>query len=593
MRRWLIMLVLSAALGVSAVPWADAHDHGNPSGIDECDWASFRNGPRNHGASGCDQIGVTNVATLRPHLLYRTRDSVTSTPAVVDGILYVGAWDGRFYAFDTADPGVGDPSFEGNPVMTVEPLWTFDVADQNRVSFGRIVSSPTVTDIGGKRVVIFAGGATVYALDADPDLADENHRLLAHQCLDPRSDADAPGGRCKGSDIDIEVESSPIVVPNDDGTVSIVIGQDNHNQPNRGRTGVVKMTLTNAAGSWSLDPVWKFDPEARVAYSGSDMLTHLSGTGDGCGGVWGTPAVDAANDVVVFGTSSCNRTPAGGVMDTEDVAGEKVYAVRYSTGEELWRFDPPRPWGSRTDDDFGASLQLFEVGERLVAGAGGKDGWYYALDALSGTLLWSTQMGQSGHATPGLAIGGVLGSPAVGMANGKQAIFVTTAISTPIAKPMDPSPSFRPSSDMIDATLAEDPGRMLSLHALDAETGAILWRSPLTRQTYGHPTYVNGLVLVTSTVGFDVEATHADTGVPLWRSIPLNGAPSSGVAVTNDGIYVGAGTRQTDLGFKLVGDDSVIPDSLQGLIRQTPLVEHLGADPQERASGVWGFKLAP
>jgi len=586
MRRWLITLVLAAALGVSAVPWADAHDDGNPSGIDDCDWASFRNGPQNHGASGCDQIGVTNVATLRPHLLYRTRDSVTSTPAVVDGILYVGAWDGTFYAFDTHDPGVGDPSFEGNPLVSVEPLWTFEVDDANSVSFGRIVSSPTITDIAGTRVVIFAGGATVYALDAATGVP------LAKLCLDPRSDAATTGGRCSGSEGDVEVESSPVVVPIDDGSVGIVIGQDNHNRAGLGRTGIVRMTLAKTmvgqVVSWTMTPVWKFDPEAGVAYSGSDMLTHLSGTGDGCAGVWGTPAVDVEDDVVVFGTSSCNTNG----VNPADVAGEKVFAVKYTTGEQLWRFDPSRPWGSRTDGDFGASPQLFEIDGALVAGAGGKDGWYYALDAQTGVARWSTQVGQPGHVTPGLAIGGVLGSPAVGVAHGRTAVFVTTAISTPIGKPMDESSFFPPSSDSIDDSLAADPGRMLSLHALDAETGTTLWRSPLTRQTYGHPTYANGVVLVTSTVGFDVEALHADTGVPLWRSVPLNGAPSSGVAVTNDGVYVGSGTRQTDLGFKLVGDDSVFPDPLQDLVRATPLVEYLGADPQERASGVWGFRLA-
>ena len=579
-------LALAGGIAISAMPPAEAHGSSNPAGIDQCDWASFRNGPGNHGASSCDEIGLTNVATLVPHQLYRTRDSVTSTPAVVDGTLYVGAWDGTFYAFDTQTLGLGDPSLAGGPVPTIEPKWTFEIDDDNDVSFGRIVSSPTVTDIAGTRVVLFAGGATVYALDAATGLP------LTQLCLDPRSDAlAAPAGRCGGSADDIEVESSPIVVPHPDESVRILIGQDNHNRPGLGRTGVVKIRLKKLDSAWSMTPEWKFDPEARVAYDedgeGPDFLTHLSGSGDGCGGVWGTPAVDFDHDVVVFGTSSCNRTPAGGVMNTEDVAGEKVYAVHYSTGEELWRYNPPRPYGSRTDDDFGASPQLFTVGGSLVAGAGGKDGWYYAIDVASGALRWATHMGQSGHASSGLAIGGVLGSPAVGVANGKPALFVTTAISTPVGAPLDQG-----SPQSLDTSLAEDPGRMLSIHALDASTGAIIWRSPLTRQTYGHPTYANGIVFVTSTVGFSVEAIDANTGIPLWRSNPLNGAPSSGVALTDKGIFVGAGTRQTDLGFKIQGDDSSVPDGIQDVVRMTPAADLVGADPQERASGVWGFRLA-
>lgn len=132
---------------------------------------------------------------------------------------------------------------------------------------------------------------------------------------------------------------------------------------------------------------------------------------------------------------------------------------------------------------------------------------------------------------------------------------------------------------------------MLSLHALDAETGAVIWRSVLTRQTYGHPTYANGVVLVTSTVGFAVEAFEASTGAPLWRSQPLNGAPSSGVAVTDDGIYVGAGTRQTDAGFKVFGEDSSLPGPIRDATGATPAADLIGADPQERLSGVWAFRL--
>lgn len=597
-RRLLGTLVLAGGLAMSAVPLAEADSGGNEPGLDACDWASFRNGPANPGASTCDRIGVTNVATLRPHLLYRTKDSVTSTPAVVDGMLYVGAWDGTFYAFDTRDPGVGDPSFAGNPIATVEPAWTFQIDDTNGVSFGRIVSSPTVTDIDGTRVVIFAGGATVYALDAASGLP------LAQLCLDPRSDADAAatGGRCRGSAGQIEVESSPIVVPHPDGSVRILIGQDNHNTAGIGRTGVVKLRLQRAGDRWSMTPEWKFDPEARVAYDEADegpaFLTHLSGTGDGCGGVWGTPAVDIARDIVVFGTASCKRTPAGGLDDTEGVAGEKVYAVRYSDGAELWRYNPPRPWGTRTDDDFGASPQLFELDGVLMAGAAGKDGSYYAIYALDGPdingqpatggqLLWGRRVGQPGHTTEDFAVGGVLGSPALGVANGRPAIFVTTAISTPVGAPFDYG-----TVDSIDRSLAEDPGRMLSIHALDAATGAIVWRSPLTRQTYGHPTYANGLVFVTSTVGFSAEAFEASTGVPVWRSNPLNGAPSSGVAVTDDGIYLGAGTRQTDLGFKIQGDDSSVPDGVQDVVGMTAAAEYVGSDPQERLSGIWGFRIA-
>jgi outer membrane protein assembly factor BamB len=578
-RRRVRASLLALAMAAGVAPAAMAGPRDKPPPIGPCDWSSFRNGPRNPGATSCDTIDVTNVAAMVPQLLYRTRDSVTSTPAVVDGVLYVGTWDGSFYAFDTTTTGVGDPSLGETPVPTVAPLWETHIDDTNSVSFGRIVSSPTVADVAGRRVVVFAGGATVYVLDA------EDGGVLAQQCLDPRQ-----GGGCQGSgDDEIEVESSPVVLPRSDGSADIISGLDVHNASGVGRTGVVRLRLARSDTSWSITPVWKYDPEAGAPIRGSGLLTSGSGSGDGCGGVWGTPAVDIVADLVVFGTASCSHTegPDGALGTADDIRGEEVFGIRLSNGRTRWRYSPARPYGDRMDDDFGSSPQLFDMNETLVAGIGGKDGSYYALDARTGKEVWVSHFGQSGHLNEGFAIGGVLGSPALGAVAGKPAIFVTTAISTPFGAPID-----RGSPDAVDLTLAGDPGRMLSLHALDAANGAVLWRQPLTRQTYGHPTFANGIVFVPSTAGLSVQAFAADAmGAPLWSSPPLNGAPSSGVAVTAGAIYIGTGTRQTDLGFKLTGEDSVFPDEAAAAIPGV-VTDLVGADPQERASGIWAFRLA-
>lgn len=556
MRRRFISAAAAAAVAL-LVGGASPNAHAGGVTADPCDWDSFGNGVghANAVAADCSSITSRTVADLKPAALYRTRDSITGTPTVVGGMLYVGGWDGVFYAFPTGARGFGDDSAITDDVETVEPAWTFTVDDTNGVSFGRIVSSAAVTDpvpvatasgVVTTRLVMITGGSTLYVLDSLDRNGDGRGDRIASICLDPRTTS-----RCQGSTTsDVEVEASPVVVRLDETTFRILVGNDVHNASGVGRTGVTAVDLDLNDGT--LTAVWKFDPEGTsiddtdgATYSSGDVITSGAGTDAGCGSVWGTPAVNVEADLVVLGTGSCP-------VDDPDASGsgEKVYAVDLQDGAFRWRFAPSRPYGSRTDDDFGSSPQLFEVDGTLVAGAGSKDGTYYALDASTGVLRWAAHVGQPGHTYEDFAVGGIIGTPAVGESRGAPAVFITTAVSTPIGAPIDYG-----TIDSIDASLADDPGRMLSLHAVDARTGQVLWRQPWHRQSYGHPTYVNGVVLAASTVGLSVNAYAAATGRLLWSS-PLNGAPSSGVAVVGDSIYLGAGTRQSDAGFKIFGSDS-------------------------------------
>jgi outer membrane protein assembly factor BamB len=263
--------------------------------------------------------------------------------------------------------------------------------------------------------------------------------------------------------------------------------------------------------------------------------------------VWASPAVDVAKGLVFFGTGSCS---VDGVT-----SGESLYAADLATGALRWTYHPPRT-STLLDDDFGASPNLLPGG---LVGNGGKDGWYYALAEQpradgSAALAWATHVGQSGHVSDGFAIGGIIGTPAVGAVKGVPAIFVTTAISTPVGD-----------GPTVDRSLTEDPARLLSLTALRASDGAILWRSPLARQSYGAPNYANGVVLVPSTFSFQLMAFDAGTGVAL-AALPLVGASSSAPVAVGDRVFIGTGTRTTDLEFKAFGSGA-----LDGLVGPSPL----------------------
>ncbi len=504
-----------------------------PAAIDACDWPMYGHDPGRSFAQTCTDITPANVSTLRPKWFVPTDAPVTASPAIVGGVLYVGDWNGVFHARG-AETGDG--------------IWSFQVDDRHNLPFGRIVSSAAVDTVsvdgaGSVPVVLFGGGATLYALDP------ATGALLAKQDTDPRVDPPAP----EDDTAEVEIESSPVVGHFPGRDDRIFVGMDVHSGKNVGATGLLSFAMKkNAAGAstpYRFELLYKFDPESSTV---RHSLTDGSGTGFGCGGVWSSPMLDedalGGDGVIVFGTSNCT-------FPTETAVREGVFAIRAKTGELLWKHQPRA--ANIYDDDFGASPNLLPGGR---VGAAGKDGRYYAFSLLgNGTPAWTSHPAQSGHLTTQFAFGGIIGTPAIGEVASpdgarETAVFIASALSTPIGEPLD-SGGFP-----LDASLADDPGRMFSLHAISAIDGRVLWRSPLSRQAFGAPTYANGVVFVPSTFDASVKAFHAGTGAPLWMHL-LNGAPSSSPTIVGDSVYLGTGVT----------------------------VEPL---PLERLSGLWAFELA-
>lgn len=547
MRRAIVSITLALALlgAGSLLPTASASD-------DACDWPMYGH-DLGHSFSNdqCTTLTPLTAPSIAPLWGLNTPDSLTASPTVVDGVAYAGDWTGAFYAIPVDQTGYAKPS------------WTYQIDDRSAVAFGRIVSSASVTEVADTQVVIFGGGATLYVLEADTE--DPAGHKLAALCLDPRAT-----NRCSGDDQQVEIEASPAVVHNEDGSLQIIIGMDVHNSRTTGRTGVVSSTLRHDAGRWTLVPDWKFDPEGTattdadgVTYAGPGLLTAGIDTGYGCASVWGSPAVDVVNGLVFFGTGSCGTS---GI----DV-GEDAWAVRLEDGGQVWRYNTPRV-SEHWDDDYGASPNLLPDG---LVGFGSKDGSYYALNGMSGVLAQRTRVGQAGHLTTGFAVGGIIGTPAVGKVSGRDAVFATTALSTPLDEPLDEGHPDK----WADTSLAADPFRMLSVTAFDPVDGTILWRSPLSRQSYGAPSFANGVLLVPSTFSAQLLAFHADTGA-LLSVMPVVGASSSSPTVVGDTIYLGAGTRTSDLEYKAFGTDAL--DAL------------IGASPLSPASGLFAYRmLAP
>ena len=117
-----------------------------------CDWPMFGYGSSHTGFNnGENKINATNVASLTQRFRAPTGGFVESSPAVVKGVVYIGSFDGKLYAFDAA----GNTNCSGTP-KTCNPLWT--------ATTGAVVeSSPAV--VNG---VVYIGSADnkLYAFDA-------------------------------------------------------------------------------------------------------------------------------------------------------------------------------------------------------------------------------------------------------------------------------------------------------------------------------------------------------------------------------------------------------------------------------------------
>jgi outer membrane protein assembly factor BamB len=510
MRRFATIAVALAL----ALPTTGAHATG------ECSWRMYGHdlGRSMAQSDACSKISLLNVATLHPKWVFNAGAPITAQPAVVDNVVYVGAANGTFYALPADAIGVATPK------------WTFTIADANKSSYGKFVSSAAVYDFdSGRRVVLAAGGATLYVLDA------LTGAQLAAVCVDTRADESV---RCKGSTQIIEIESSPSVVRASTDTASVYVGMD-YNEGGIGRAGMIGLTLKESGSAVSLTPNWKFDPEGLATYTGADVFS-AGGRGQGCGNTWSSPTVDVESNLVYFDISNCDT---GRYKDATLYGGEAVFAIDATTGELRWCYSP-RPVNG-DDLDFGATPNLLPDGR---VGVGGKDGAYYgfkrtAINAVSHDAATACR-GAHGQ-TPDYAttvstgggIDGIIGTPAVGKAGGADAVFASNAIPMP------------------DADTFSHPQRLTTLHAIDAKTGAVLWDAPNVFPAYAGPAYTNGVVFMPDTFAMNFTAFSADTGLPVW-TFPMF-APSSPPAIVGDSIYVGSGVNP--------GTDAPIPGLDVGL----------------------------
>lgn len=560
-----VLLCLSAGLPALA----DGGGTPLPAGRAEssCDWPMYGGGPARTMSSQCPGApSASSVRTLVPAWHVHTPDVVTATPTVVDGVVYVGDWSGNFFAFDLA---TGSQIWK----TVIGPSAAPPYKDQHRGSYGTITSSAAVATVkrGGKpkATVFVGGGGSLYALDAGTGA------ILWQTNFDPAHPTSSG-----------EVESSPVVWEGAPGGPTVFVGSDANQD-----SGYV------GEGIWALDAATgavrsHWNPESPDVSAPRPLY--------GCGNVWSSPALDVGpgnSAVLYFGTADCpdnsgTPCPSDG-SDPACTAGKQYnYANRWTKNSEsliaLSVSDPSRPsevWSyqahptnSNDDDDYGASAQLFELsnGTRVV-GLAGKDGYYEVVRRADGVLVWRTSETGNGNVQPGFALGGFIGTTAVGEVAAAPRVFGGVAINTPITYDSGGNPTLQD-----PATLERGvPG----FQAFSGTDGSNAW-SGVQGYSYGPTSTANGVVYTGSLDG-TFRALDASTGLPLW-AFPLGAPISSGAAVGNGAVVVGEGTSESDVEFKLCADQA--PAALRSTCEQTPLDQTL--NPLGDLGGVWAFREA-
>ena len=332
----------------------------------------FQYNPANTGHSS-DETGPTD--SVSQQWAFDTGDTVISSPAVVDGIVYVGSWDNNIYALDA---------------RSGTERWAFETGDS-------VFSSPAVVD---GTVYIGSRDNTLYALNA----ADGTERWAYWTGYEEYNVSGDP------------IDSPPVVV--DD---TVYVGCLDRN--------VYAIDVSDGSRQWSFTTRNRVRPSPAVVdgtvYVGSDGGNVYSLDADDGTERWAFETGDwvETSPTVVDGTvyvGSRDRTvyaldAADGTVewtfDTGDFVGSSpavvdgtvfvsswdntVYALDATDGTEQWRFE--------TGDSVYSSPAV--VDDTVYIGS--EDSNVYALDTSDGTERWRFETGDGVFSSPAVVDGTV------------------------------------------------------------------------------------------------------------------------------------------------------------------------------------------
>ncbi len=443
-------------------------------------------------SANVSKLGVAWTVPLTMNITH-TDGAYATTPVIVNGVVYVQDLNSDVFAISLA---------------TGKVVWTHDYDSANGGPDG-------VNVVGG--VVYTATATAAVALDATTGRQLWSRTLVGngHEGI-----AMAPGY----NDGTVYVSTVPANVKTVYGA-----GGDGILFALNARTGAPEWSWNSVPGLWG----------------------H-PGVNSG-GGLWYTPTFDAqgniylgiANPAPIFGTKSY---PLGSSRPGPDLYTDSVVKLS-PAGKLLWYYQlTPH---DLYDWDLQNPPVLTTANGRQVVVDGGKAGIIVELDAQTGKLLWQRPVGGhyghendgvlTEHATPtakGLLPAHYCLEPSL---YGGMLTELASNGSTTFAAVNDwalaASPSGFTGSIASQVRALESAGG--EMVAVNQDTGAIAWDTPLPSLPLGAATVTNDVVFTTTFNGY-LYALDATTGAILF-STPLSAATNGQVAVDGDYVITGAG----------------------------------------------------
>jgi eukaryotic-like serine/threonine-protein kinase len=244
--------------------------------------------------------------------------------------------------------------------------------------------------------------------------------------------------------------------------------------------------------------------------------------------------------------SPVDSTPAvvGDVVYAQSHAG-RVVALRSATGATVWtrQLGPtlPFPWGHESGDFYTSSPT--PAGGMILIGGG--DGALHALDAATGRERWRMTTQGRVRSTPAVHgdrvfVGSFDGDVyAAELATGKAVWRYATAGHALRSGDFGYDRRSVQSSPGVADGLVAVGGRDGILYGIDETTGALRWRYDYKLVwPIGSPAMDNGRVYATNSDGRCVQAVDAKTGAELWRAPTLTNLFGS-ASISGDVVYAG------------------------------------------------------